>query len=181
MKFEENDIIKGVYLITPKILEDERGSFFRSYCKSTFEQISQKEFVQMNHSTNLKKGTLRGLHYQEKPYQEQKIIRCISGKIQDVFVDLRQNSSSFLKYSFYILDAKDPKILFLPEGIAHGFVTLEDNSQLVYQHSEVYNPNAENGIRFDDPKIAINWMEKPVMVSNRDLNHFYLTNEFKGI
>jgi dTDP-4-dehydrorhamnose 3,5-epimerase len=181
MKFEEHELIRGVYLITPTVLHDERGEFFRVYCKSVFEQITDKEFVQMNHSINYKKGTLRGLHYQVKPCQEQKIVRCISGRIQDVFVDLREGSSSFLKYGFYILDSSHPQMLFLPEGIAHGFITLEDNTQLLYQHSEFYNPQSEKGILFNDPLLKIQWLETPLIISERDKNHPQLTNNFKGI
>ena len=180
MIFEE-EAIKGVFLISPKIIEDNRGVFFRSFCKSEFEKITPTEFVQINHSINFKKGTLRGLHYQLPPFSEEKIIRCIQGSVFDVFVDLRQNSPTFLNCGYVILTAENKKSLFLPKGIAHGFLTLEDDSQLLYKHSEFYTPDFEAGIRYDDPKLNIQWPTKPFEISERDEQHPFLTADFNGI
>lgn len=173
--------IKGVVQIFPVVLEDERGQFFRFYCKDTFSQFTDKEFIQQNHSVNAKKGTLRGMHYQLPPFSEQKLVRCIRGSIQDVFVDLRKNSPTFLSWGSVVLDERKPSVLFLPEGIAHGFLTLEDDTQILYQHSENYMPQSEAGLRFDDPALNIEWMIRPTIVSKRDFEHPLLTDNFKGL
>lgn len=180
MIFEEQ-AIQEVFLICPKIIEDNRGVFFRSFCKREFEKITDTEFVQINHSINFKKGTLRGIHYQLPSFAEEKIIRCIQGSVFDVFVDLRKNSPTFLNWGSVILSAENKKSLFLPKGIAHGFLTLADDSQLLYQHSEFYTPDFEAGIRYDDPKLNIQWPTKPFGISERDKQHPFLTADFNGI
>lgn len=173
--------ISGVYAIEPRFLSDDRGGFFRFYCEQEFAEITDKRFVQMNHSVNHKKGTLRGMHYQLPPHAEQKIVRCVKGAIWDVFVDLRENSPTFLQWDSIELTENNRTLLFLPEGIAHGFITLEDDSHVLYQHSEFYAPYAERGIRFDDPKIGIDWPFEANIISERDNNHPYLNDDFKGI
>lgn len=173
--------IQGVYLIEPKVIADDRGGFFRTFCKKEMVQLKMRESVQMNHSINHKKGTLRGLHYQLAPHREQKLIRCISGSIFDVFVDLRANSPTFLQWGAVELSAQNKKMVFLDDGIAHGFITLADNTELLYQHSEFYAPQFEAGIRYDDPKLAIEWPLLPEVISERDLNHPNISPNFKGI
>lgn len=180
MIFEEQHIA-GVFLITHDYLGDERGGFFRSYCKGEFQHVNGKPWVQMNHSFNSKKGTLRGLHFQRAPHSEQKQIRCIRGEIQDVFVDLRSNSRTFLKWGSVRLSSKNNQSLFLPEGIAHGFVTLEDETELLYNHTNFYNPEFEGGLRYDDPMIGIQWTIEPQIISDRDKNHPYLDQTFQGL
>lgn len=173
--------IEGVYVIQPHVISDERGGFFRTFCKKEMAELKMREPVQMNHSINHKKATLRGLHYQLAPHREQKLIRCISGSVFDVFVDLRENSPTFLQWGAVELSAVNKNMVFLDDGIAHGFITLEDNTELLYQHSEFYAPQFEAGIRFDDPKLAIEWPLNPEIVSERDLNHPTISSNFKGI
>jgi dTDP-4-dehydrorhamnose 3,5-epimerase len=180
MIFEKLEL-NGPVLIKPQIHEDNRGGFFRFYCKHEFAEITSSEFVQMNHSINHKKGTLRGMHFQLSPYKEEKIISCIRGNIFDVFVDLRTDSPTFLKWSSIYLSDQDNHLLYLPEGFAHGFITLEDNTHIIYQHSQFYTPGYEGGIRYDDPMIKIEWPLSPEVISERDLNHPSLTKQFKGI
>lgn len=179
MIFEKTHI-EGVYVIKPEIIGDERGGFFRYFCKNEFKTILNKEFVQMNHSINKEKGTLRGLHYQKSPHSEAKLIRCIRGSILDVFVDLRKNSATFLQWGSQKLTEENHEMIFLPEGIAHGFITLEDNTHLNYHHTEFYNPNAEGGFRYDDPTLNIDWEIAPSIISERDKKHPFIEN-FKGI
>lgn len=180
MKFEELEI-KGVFRVIPDKINDERGSFFRSFCKNEFSKITSSEFVQMNHSINTKKGTLRGMHFQTAPFGEEKIVRCIKGEVFDVFVDLRKNSPTFLKWGSVILSEQNGESVYLPKGIAHGFITLSDDSQLIYLHSEFYAPGNEQGLHPFDPRIAISWPTKAEVISARDLNHPFINNDFKGI
>lgn len=150
--------IQGVFIIELELLEDKRGFFARSWCIEEFKrQGLESNIVQCNLSYNISKGTVRGLHYQKYPYEEVKIVRCIKGKIFDVAVDLRKDSPTFLKWIGIELTEKNYRALYIPKGMAHGFQTLEDESLLMYQVSQCYTPGAEAGIRWDDPKIAINW------------------------
>jgi len=179
MIFEKTNI-DGVRIIKPEIMEDDRGGFYRYFCKKEFADIHNKEFVQMNHSINKRKGTLRGLHYQKEPYGEAKLIRCVRGSILDVFVDLRTGSPTFLHWNSQIISDSDHTMIFLPEGIAHGFITLEDNTHVNYHHTEFYNPKAEGGFKYNDPTLSINWEIAPIVISERDKNHPYI-GDFKGI
>jgi dTDP-4-dehydrorhamnose 3,5-epimerase len=180
VNFEEHHI-SGVYTIEPQVISDDRGHFFRTYCENEFAALGVNRWVQMNHSHNAKKGTLRGMHYQLPPHEEKKLIRCVSGGIIDVFIDLRADSETFLEWGSVELSAANKRSIFLPEGIAHGFITMEDNSDLIYHHSAFYTSDGEAGIRFDDPSIGINWPIDPSIVSERDLSHTNLTSTFKGI
>ena len=180
MKFEELDI-PGVFKIKPNILNDERGTFFRYYCKKEFEPYTKSEFVQMNHSINNKKWTLRGMHYQVPPNAEEKLIRCVKGEIYDVYLDLRADSVTFLKWGAILLSDKNKEMLFLPKGIAHGFMTLEDDTHVLYQHTQYYSPESEKGIAYNDPLIKIEWPHRPSTTSVRDSNHTFLSNSFKGL
>ena len=173
--------IKGVYKIIPEVIGDERGGFFRYYCKNEFSGLTKNEFVQMNHSFNKLKGTLRGLHYQANPHGEEKLVRCIKGEIFDVFVDLRKDSESYLKWQSTILSEKNKEILFLPKGIAHGFITMQDDAHVLYQHTQFYNADFERGIRYNDPKLNIKWPIPTTIVSARDMNHKMINKDFNGI
>ena len=173
--------IKGVYKIIPEVIGDERGGFFRYYCKNEFSGLTKNEFVQMNHSFNKLKGTLRGLHYQANPHGEEKLVRCIKGEIFDVFVDLRKDSESYLKWQSTILSEKNKEILFLPKGIAHGFITVQDDTHILYQHTQFYNADFERGIRYNDPKLNIKWPIPTTIVSARDMNHKMINKDFNGI
>ncbi len=174
--------LKGSYIIELSPFSDSRGWFARTWCSKEFQQIGHdKEWVQLNHSATFKKGTLRGMHYQIKPFNEIKMVRCIAGKVYDVIVDLREGSATFLQWFGVELSAGNKKMLYIPEGFAHGFQTLEDNSELIYHHSEFYNSAAEAGIKYDEPLIKIKWPLPVTEISERDKNHSYLDEHFKGI
>ena len=181
MKFTEAPL-KGSFIIDLQPFQDERGWFARYYCEDEFKTIGHtKEWVQLNHSVTNKKGSLRGMHYQLKPFTEIKLIRCISGAVFDVIVDLRENSESFLQWFGFELSASNKKMLYIPEGFAHGFQCLSDDCQLLYHHSEFYRPGAEGGILYNDPMIKITWPIDVTVISTRDKEHPLLDKSFKGI
>ena len=174
--------IEGVYIIGLKKLEDERGLFARTFCKNEFKQIGfDKEFVQFNHSFNKYKGTIRGMHFQQPAYSETKLIRCIQGAVYDVAVDLRTGSATFLQYFGIELSAQNMKSILIPEGFAHGFQTLEDDTALIYHHTQYYTPGADAGVRFDDPALHIDWKLPATMVSEKDKSYKMIDQKFKGI
>ena len=174
--------IDGLYVIDPKVISDHRGWFTRTFCKEEFKSIGfDQEWVQMNHSFTNNKGALRGMHFQVSPYREIKLIRCIAGAVWDVAIDLRQDSKTFLKWFGIELNAENKKMVYLPQGFAHGFQALKENSELVYHHSEYYKPGFEGGIRFDDPVINIGWPLPISDISDRDLSYHPLSGNFKGI
>jgi len=174
--------LAGAYCIDLQPFSDDRGWFARFYCKEEFSSIGHtKEWVQMNHSASNEKGTLRGLHFQLPPYREIKMVRCIRGAVLDVIVDLRQGSPSFLSWFAQELSAENRKMLYIPEGFAHGFQTLTDNAELIYLHTEFYRPNAEGGLRYDDPALGIHWPLDVTVVSERDSKHPFIDKNFKGI
>ena len=181
MIFEETKL-KGAFVISLNPLTDARGGFSRTFCKKEFQQIGhKKEFVQMNHSWNRNKGTIRGMHYQIPPYQEIKLIRCVRGSVMDVIVDLRKYSPTFLRHVTVELSAENKKMIYVPEDFAHGFQALEDDSELIYHHTEYYTPDADRGLRFDDPALNINWPLPPVMISEKDKSYKLIDNTFKGM
>ena len=181
MTFNET-ILKGSYTIELNPLFDERGGFVRTFCKKEFTQIGfSKEFVQMNQSYNTKKGTLRGMHYQIPPFGEVKLIRCIRGSVYDVIIDLRKDSPSFLKYFGIVLSEKNNTMIYVPEGFAHGFQTLEDNSELVYNHTEYFTKNADAGLNYNDQAFNINWPIPVSVISEKDKNLKLIEQSFKGI
>jgi len=174
--------LEGSFIIDLEPRSDERGWFARYYCKDEFQEIAhQKEWVQMNHSFTSKKGAIRGMHFQVAPHKEIKMLRCIAGSVYDVIIDLRKGSDTFLQWIGVELSAVNKKMLYIPEGFAHGFQCLEDNCELIYHHSEFYQPGAEAGIRYNDPLADIQWPLPPTIISARDLNHSYLDENFKGI
>jgi dTDP-4-dehydrorhamnose 3,5-epimerase len=174
--------LAGTFVIGLEPFSDERGWFARVFCKDEFLQIGhQQEWVQMNHSQTHKKGTLRGMHFQFPPHAEIKLVRCISGSIYDVLIDLRKGSKSFLHWYGIELSAANNKMLYIPEGFAHGFQTLEDHCGLIYLHTQYYSPRVEGGIRYDDPMLGISWPLPVSLVSGRDSRHPYLDDKFKGI
>ena len=161
--------IKGLYLIKPNIFKDNRGKFFRYFCSNEYKNIFFKnKILQTNICTNIKKGTLRGLHYQTKPYEETKIVTCVSGEIYDVAVDLRKNSKTFMKYFGTKLSEKNKHIFFIPKGFAHGYITLQKNSTIVYLVDKKYNAKFESGIRYNNKKLKIKWPLKPKHISKKD-------------
>lgn len=181
MTFSETPL-KGSYVINLSPRSDERGWFARTYCENEFKAIGHRShWVQMNHSFTLKKGTIRGMHFQLPPYREIKMVRCVHGKVLDVIIDIRKDSTTFLQWFGVELSAAGKNMMYIPEGFAHGFQTLSDDSELIYHHSEFYTPNAESGIRYNDPSVGIKWPAEVTSVSERDLNHPLLTQAFKGI
>lgn len=181
MKFIQT-ILPGAYIIEPTPFTDERGFFARTYCKNEFAQTGfTGEWVQLNHSITNKKGTIRGMHFQNPPFSEVKMVKCIAGTVFDVILDLRKNSPTFLKWFGAELSADNKKMIFIPEGFAHGFQALTDDCGLIYHHSNFYTPGAEGGIKYDEPLVNIEWPLSLTSISGRDNNHPYLTTDFKGI
>ena len=168
MKFTETEL-QGAYVIELEPISDHRGYFARSFCRKEFsEHDLNPDIMQQNISYNSTKGTLRGMHYQQKPFGECKLIRCLSGAIHDVIIDMRQSSTTYKKWLSFNLNAKALTMLYIPEGFAHGFITLEDNTVVSYNMSEYYQNNASKGIRYNDPEFKINWPLKPEIISEKD-------------
>lgn len=170
MIFNETPL-KGAFTMDLKPIEDERGFFARSFCVKELAQagvVPAFATAQQNVSFNKAKGILRGLHFQKAPYGEMKIVRCTRGAIWDVIVDLRPQSPTFLKWHAEELTAENHRAFFIPEGFAHGFLTLEDNTELFYQLSEYFVPTHYAGVRWDDPQIAIRWPFPPATISDKD-------------
>ncbi len=181
MKFIETKL-KGAYTTEIEPSVDDRGWFSRVFCMREFGQINHNEnFVQINHSSNTNKGTVRGIHYQIPPEAETKLIRCIRGKIFDVIIDLRENSPAFLQWIGVELSAENMKMIYVPEGFAHGFQTLEDNSELIYHHTSFYDPSAERGIRYNDKLVGIKWPLDVTNISEKDTSYPLLDSHFKGL
>ena len=135
----------------------------------------------MNHSFTKHKGAIRGMHFQLPPFKEIKLVRCIAGSVYDVIVDLRKDSATFLKSVGVELSAQNKKMIYIPEGFAHGFQALSEDCELIYHHSEFYTPGAEGGIQYNDPKINIDWLRPVTNISERDTKHPLLDDNFKGI
>ena len=170
MIFQELSI-PGVWLIEPEKQADHRGFFARAWCQREFEARGlTTSFVQGNISFNKKKGTLRGLHYQAPPYEEAKLVRCTQGALYDVIVDLRQDSPALGQWLAVDLSAENYRMLFIPAGVAHGFQTLADNTEIFYQMSEFYQADAARGIRWDDPELNITWPLPEPIISPKDLS-----------
>jgi dTDP-4-dehydrorhamnose 3,5-epimerase len=171
MKFIETKL-KGAFIITPDLIEDERGFFARTFCKREFEEHGLNSgLVQCNISFNKKEGTLRGMHYQTSPHAEVKIVRCTAGAIYDVIIDLRPESPTFRQWFGAELSEKNHQMLYVPEGFAHGYQTLEEQAEVFYQVSAFYHPASERGIRCDDPAFGIEWPIPACVVSNKDATH----------
>lgn len=171
MIFKETPL-KGAFIIELERIEDARGFFARSWCVQEFEkQGIHKEIVQCNISYNAVKGTLRGMHYQKKPHQESKLVRCTAGAIFDVIIDLRDDSPTFMKWISVELNAENRKMIYIPDGFAHGFITLMDHTEIFYQMTAYYTPAAARGIRFDDPAFNIQWPAAVNIISEQDKNY----------
>ena len=161
--------LQGAWTITPERLADERGFFARTYCRREFEAHGlSTEFVQFSVSHNVVKGTLRGMHYQADPHAETKLVRCTRGAIFDVIVDLRPGSTSYEQWFSVELNVENRKALYVPEGVAHGFQSLQDDTEVVYQVSEFYDPELARGVRWNDPRLGIEWPCSEPVLSDRD-------------
>lgn len=171
MIFHQTEL-SGAYLIEIQKLEDERGFFGRTWCQREFaEHGLNPRLVQCNLSYNKQKGTLRGMHFQAAPYEEAKLIRCSHGSIYDVIIDLRPDSTSYLKHLGVTLTANEHRMVYVPEGFAHGFLTLEDESSVFYQMSELYAPDYARGFRWNDPAFGIHWPGQVIVISDRDASY----------
>jgi dTDP-4-dehydrorhamnose 3,5-epimerase len=163
--------IKGVYIIDTKVYGDHRGWFMETWSEKIFKELGlNATFVQDNHSFTAKKGTLRGLHFQNNPMAQCKLVRCIAGAVLDVVVDLRKGSPDYLKWVAVELTAKNKRQLFIPRGFAHAFLTLTDNVEFAYKADNFYSKEYDRSIRYDDPVIGIDWgMSNPIL-SDKDTN-----------
>jgi len=164
--------ISGVFEIRPEFVHDERGFFARSWCQQEFASHGlNSHLVQCNFSGSLRKGTMRGMHFQVAPFAETKLIRCTRGSIFDVALDLRPDSATYKGWTGAVLTAGNHYILSIPEGCAHGFLTLEDDCEVFYQMSEFYHPEAARGVRWNDPAFGIEWPGKAEVISARDASY----------
>lgn len=171
MRFIETKI-KGVYIIKPTLIKDERGEFRRHFCKyEFFKNGINNKISQSNISENKYKGTLRGFHYQQYPYSEAKTVSCLKGEIYDVVIDLRRKSKTYKKWTSVKLTEKNKFSLHVPKGCANAFLTLKNNSIIHYYISQRYFPKKEKGIKFNDSLFKVKWPFKPKIISKKDKSH----------
>lgn len=164
--------LPGVFIIEPERREDRRGFFARTWCEEEFAAHGlNPRLVQCSVSLNVLRGTLRGMHYQAPPHAEAKLIRCTRGAIWDVALDLRPDSPTFRRHVGVELSAENHLALYIPEGVAHGFQTLDDNTEVFYQMTAAYAPDAARGVRFDDPAFGISWPIPQPILLDRDRNY----------
>lgn len=177
------EVLEGPLVLEPKVFKDNRGYFLESWNKKTIKNILKKDinFVQDNHSYS-QKGVLRGMHYQLSPFQQNKLIRCLSGEIYDVIVDIRQNSTTFATWAGIILNDKNLKEFWIPAGFAHGFITLSNFANVLYKTDEYWDKKSENALIWDDKIIKIKWPEIPfeIIISDKDKEAKTL-NELKNL
>ncbi|MBZ9764463.1 dTDP-4-dehydrorhamnose 3,5-epimerase [Mesorhizobium sp. CA8] len=170
MRFTETEL-KGVWLIEPTPVIDDRGSFTRLFCEREMADCGLvTRFVQHSRARSIRRGTLRGLHYQEEPYAEVKLVSCVRGAIFDVVVDLRPNSPTRFDWLGFELTAETMKQVYIPAGFAHGLQTLTNDVEVSYLISQFYTPHASTGVRYNDPAFSINWPFMPTAISQRDMN-----------
>lgn len=163
--------IQDVVILEPKMLEDKRGFFCRGYCRDFFESNGlNSNLPQTNFAMNTLKGTLRGMHYQSKPFPETKVVQCIKGAVYDVVIDLRPQSPTFKKWFGLELNEKNHFMLYIGHGIAHGYQTLCDDTELLYLMGESYHPECSRGVRYDDPSFSIEWPLPISIISEKDCN-----------
>jgi len=159
----------NAYLIKPQVFSDERGFFLESYSAKIFKENGiSSDFVQDNHSLSVNKGVLRGLHFQKDPFAQAKLVRVTRGSVYDVIVDLRKDSSTFGQWEGFFLDEKNKNMLFVPKGFAHGFCTLEDNTEFMYKVDNYYSPECDSGIIWNDEDLKIDWPIKNPILSDKD-------------
>jgi dTDP-4-dehydrorhamnose 3,5-epimerase len=181
MLVRESDI-SGVFVVETSRREDSRGSFYRAFCDVELDSVLEGRSIrQVNVSRTSAVGAIRGLHFQYPPKAEMKLVRCIRGAVWDVVVDLRKGSGTFLKWRGFSLAERDAQMIVIPEGCGHVFQVLEPASQLLYLHTEVYAPEFEGGVRYDDLRVGIEWPLLVSDVSERDKRHGLLGETFEGI
>lgn len=172
--------IAGAFTVRHDVRADNRGRFKRQYCEREFAEAGlNTRWVQVNHSVTHGVGSIRGMHFQRPPAAEAKLVSCPVGRAFDVAVDLRRGSDTFLKWAAVEID--EATSFYLPEGCAHGFQALTDEVQLIYMHSAFYAPEAEGGVRFDDPAIGITWPLPPANLSDRDQSFALIERDFEGV
>lgn len=172
----------GLKMVERSRIGDKRGFLSRIFCADELAQAGwNKPIIQINHTLTEHARTVRGIHYQIPPYAEMKLVTCIRGEVWDVAIDLREGSPTFLKWHAELLTAENGRALLIPEGFGHGFQTITDDCELIYLHSEAYNPNAEAGVRFDDSELAIKWPLPLKVISERDRSLPLIDKNFKGI
>jgi dTDP-4-dehydrorhamnose 3,5-epimerase len=177
MQFEETPL-KGCYIIRTTPFVDHRGTFARFFCDRELKQvIGDRKIVNVNFSRTLKKGSIRGMHFQRAPDAEMKFVRCINGSVFDVAVDLRKGSPTYLQWHGVKLSAENMDMLAVPEGFAHGFQALEDDVEIIYLVTSFYSPQCEGGMNHADPQIGIRWPLPITDVSGKDLRYSYLSDE----
>jgi dTDP-4-dehydrorhamnose 3,5-epimerase len=171
MVFSET-ALPGVFIVSPELKEDVRGFFARTWCEREFAAAGIHErWVQSSISFNKKRGTLRGMHYQRRPHEEAKLIRCTMGRLHDVVLDLRGDAPTFRQHLAIELSATNRRMVYIPPGVAHGFQTLEDDTEVSYQMSQFYAPGHEGGVRWNDPAFGIIWPDLDPILSRRDQNY----------
>ncbi len=174
--------LAGAYLVTPEPRQDSRGWFMRTFDKAAFTQIGHTDdWTQMNHSLTRQTGAVRGMHFQHPPAAEIKLVRCVAGAVFDVIVDVRAGSPTFLHWFGADLTADNRQMLYIPKGFAHGFQTLTTDCQLVYCHTADYAPGHEGAVRYNDPRIGIQWPLPVTDLSARDAAHPFLDDRFTGV
>jgi len=174
--------LSGLKLVKRKAIEDQRGFLSRFYCADEFRLAGiTKPIAQINHTLTRKKGAVRGLHFQQPPHAEAKMVSCLRGEIWDVAVDLRRGSPTFLQWHGEILTAINRKSMLIPEGYAHGFQALTEDCELIYLHTAAHHPEAEGALNVTDPRLAISWPLPIEDLSERDRNHPFIRPEYQGI
>jgi dTDP-4-dehydrorhamnose 3,5-epimerase len=171
MLFTETPL-PGAFVIDLERRGDDRGFFARVFCAKEFGELGlATDYVQVNNSLSQRRGTLRGLHFQPEPHSETKLVRCIRGSFCDVIVDLRRSSPTFGQNFQVELSAENRRMLYVPKGFGHSFITLEDDTEALYFVDAYYAPNVERGVRWDDPALAIDWPLRPTVISDRDQSY----------
>lgn len=174
--------VSGAVVATSRPFRDDRGQFARLFDRDLLRAIhADRPIFQVNLSLTREIGALRGMHYQGAPHLEAKWVRCLKGRVFDVAVDLRRGSPTFLRHAAVELSPEVPNMFFIPEGCAHGFQVIEPDSELLYLHTAPYSREAEGGVRWDDPLLAIDWPLTPTDISERDRSHPLLTDKFQGL
>jgi dTDP-4-dehydrorhamnose 3,5-epimerase len=174
--------IADLVVAESKAFKDERGAFARLFCEQELSSVlGSRKIVQINHSCTVAAGAVRGLHYQHAPHAEMKLVRCLKGRVWDVAVDLRPQSPSYKRWYCQELSAQNSYMMVIPEGFAHGFQVLEAGSELIYLHTAFYKPEAEGGMRYDDPELGIAWPLSVTDISARDSSQTYIDSCFRGV
>ena len=176
MKFHETKL-KGAFIIEPELFQDDRGFFARTWCQRESEAVGLRaDWLQCNVSFNRVKGTLRGMHYQASPWKEIKLVRCSRGAIYDVIIDLRRQSATYKHWIGVELTAENYRMVYVPKGFAHGFLTLRDESEVFYQMSQFYSLEHARGVRWDDPAFGIKWPIGVSVITERDRSYADFTD-----